>query len=93
MGDGVTDLIDAVTILPQPLFGAWVLCRLLPMRRPVVFVLLYSGTIVVFHSLFLWSWISPPAVKMAVMSLLSVSLACLFSRRGDRLPALSIAVV
>ena len=40
MGDSGTILIDAVTILPQPLFGSWVLCRLLPMRCPAGFTLL-----------------------------------------------------
>ena len=92
MGDGVTVLIDAVTILPQPLFGAWILCRLLPMRRPKSFIFLYTVTILALHSLFLWVFLFPPAVKMAVMFLVMLLFICLFSQRESRLAALGIAV-
>lgn len=92
MGDGVTVLIDAVTILPQPLFGAWILCRLLPMRRPKSFIFLYTVTILALHSLFLWVFLFPPAVKMAVMFLVMLLFICLFSQRESRLAALGISV-
>ena len=93
MGDSVTILIDAVTILPQPLFGAWVLCRLLPMRRPKSFMFLYTATILVLHGLFLWAFLFPPAVKMAVMFLVMLLFVCLFSQRGSRLAALGITLL
>ena len=93
MGDSGTILIDAVTILPQPLFGSWVLCRLLPMRCPAGFTLLYTGSVLVLHGLFLWVWLIPAMAKMAAMLLAVVSLSCLFSRREDRLPALSITLL
>lgn len=92
MGDSGMILIDAVTILPQSLFGSWVLCRLLPMRWPKRFISLYTGTILALHSLFLWVLLFPPAVKMAVMFLVMVLLVCLFSQRENRLAALGITL-
>ena len=93
MGDPVTILIDLATILPQPLFVSWVLCRLLPMRCPTGFILLFTGAIVTLHGLFMWVWLIPAMAKMAVMLLAAVSLSCLFSRREARLPALSITLL
>ena len=77
MDDWITLGIDVITILPQPLFFAWLLCRLQPMRRPALVMSLFTGIILVLHVLFLWALVVSPAVKMAVMFFTAAALASL----------------
>lgn len=92
MKDGIALIVDVVTIFPQPLLFAWLLCSLQPMRRPTLVMISFTGIIVFLHVLSLWVLVISPAMKVAVMFLASIVLAFVVGR-STLLASLSLVLI
>lgn len=83
---------EVLTIVPQILLGAWLFCRLLPLRCPSLFTVLYTASIFAAYLLLTRVVPSPVWLKPLVQLALSLALLCLFTS-GSRLSAVCLNMI
>lgn len=71
-------ILDIVTLLPQVFFCGWIFCNLLPIQHPVGFCMIYGGTNVFFHIIFLWILPLPLLAKSMIMLILNLIIPVVF---------------
>ena len=92
MGSWEVLTVEFVTIVPQVLLCAWIFCRLLPLRRPAWFTVLYTVLLTAAHLLL--SRVVPTSiwVKPLLQIVLALGLPCLFTR-GSRLACICLTLI
>lgn len=84
--------VELLTIVPQVLMCTWVYCRLLPLRRPVLFTVLYTMILTVVHVLLMRVFQAPVWVKPLLQMVIALVLPCIFTR-GSRVSALCLTLI
>lgn len=83
---------ELLTIVPQVLLTAWIFCRLLPLRHPTQFTILYVLAATFIHLLFLRMVQAPLWVKPLVQLVMALGLPCLYTS-GSRLAAACLTLI
>ncbi len=84
--------VELVTIVPQVLLCAWIFCRLLPLRQPAWFTVLYTVLLTSVHLLLSRVVPMPLWVKPLLQIVLALGLPCLFTR-GSRLVSICLTLI
>lgn len=92
MGSWEVLAVELVTIVPQVLLCAWIFCRLLPLRRPAWFTVLYTVLLTSVHLLLSRVFPMPVWVKPLLQIVLAMALPCLFTR-GSRLVSICLTLI
>ena len=85
--------MELVTSVPQVLLCAWIFCRLLPLRRPVWFTVLYTVLLTSVHLLLSRVIPMPLWVKPLLQIVLALGLPCLFTRGTPALRMLHLVPI